>query len=1195
MRSTRCSAKLAALLMVTLLIPSPLFPQSHQSARQRRPQPQTQLIATAVNELLKQTPLQSNLLEDDADAASGKDGKEGNKPPADDAPIKELIAYWRDHTFQDSADSKTKPSDKVRDRILEACEDRPHLLPRLLHVLPQAAGAYDRIYKLITEDADENVAWRQAARQWLKLHSSYFRENLIEDVRRLSQNSIADISAIKALARLDWDAAKQMVQTIANGANPYRAAQALGMTYEQASRSGDTSQADALRAQLQAMVTNRQTPVSIRQSAFQAVMTTEWSGQEDWYISLFNDTSLSGAQLEENPSNKADEKTAHPRSKGDWGRLTEDAVGFNFLWLPMQENAARWLPVVTRLVGNSDRAVHLAAVSCLAEILAVDVSAKDQLQQAARALLPWLTDPKWGGDLKRWSYIGSLSKMDLPEAVPGLIWILDNDEEAESRAMAAEALIRYKNPQAIQPLRRALNRENDEQLREIFISAIIQLGGFPDDEATTAIEAFARKVVTPEGQKEIAEASDGDSKKSLPLPVSIGRVYDRNEEVEITESLAAKLFERAKSMRTTLPDVARQIMAIAENADLMIADLNLVERIGEGWIDVNSLKMALEGRVMMRKHVSDELARLFKQGGYAAGVAAILLDDESNCLNILKGKDQNAQLALLAAARYTREKLPVESVSKLLPIPSLAAAAENYLEVEDSAEARKIVWARHPGEAKILGERFGPISENGPMGAVPPIGKWEDKMRDEVRGTGDAPATEEIYAIVPKYNPGLFGSVIIRVRKGQAEISLQYEEGRRRVRPLTSTEWQDFKESTSGEEIENPGPIDRNTYGEIETGSMSFEYLRLTKDGGRRIITSIPAPTPKKNATPREQLAGLFYQLSHTGEFKLRYAMEDKIPGLEVLLADDKRRVFTACQEGGQLRLMVEPEHSDSASANSANRPAFSFEWRTLATGQSGQLSAAVEEPPSCHFYNMMLNAPEWVTDVRQRFGVMMDWRARLGDAWLAPAVIEGESGIWKFEENKSPAKIVEGTYVNVVVTPDGKWIVAKKILQSTDKYEMQITRISLQSGKQTGREFAVGAAQLSAHYPITFIPAHNKVLLGQGHYQYGREFNGGVYYLLDAETGALQQVKGEFRPLQDQFTRALQATENPNEFWAAIYDPQKKLTTIGRYDARFFAFSPVMQVPEIRVSSADVWVDAAAGKVYLTYLGHLLRMPLAK
>ncbi|MEP7342990.1 MAG: HEAT repeat domain-containing protein [Acidobacteriota bacterium] len=1195
MRSTCCSAKLAALLILALLIPQPLLAQSRQSARQRKPHPQTQQIATAISELLKQNPLQPESSNDDADAAPEKDDAKEEKPPADDAPIKELIVYWRNHTFQDSADSKTKPSDKVRERLLAACEDRPNLLPRLMHALPQTSDAYDRIYKLMTEDPGENAAWKQVTSQWLKFNSSYFREDLIEEARGLSQNSAVDISPVNALARLDWDAVRPMVQTMANGANPYQATQALGMIYDRANRNGDTSQADSLRVQLQAMVTNRQTPIPIRQSAFQALMTTEWSGQEDWYVSLFNDTSLSGAQLGEKSGDKADEKTAPTRSKGELGRLTEDGVGFNFLWLPLQENATRWLPVVMRLVGNNDRAVHLAAVSSLAEFLAVDANAKEQSQQAARALLPWLTDPKWGGGLERWSYIGSLSKMNLPEAVPGLIWILDNDDEAESRAMAAEALIRYKNPQTIQPLRRAMGHEKDEQLREALIAALIQLGGFSDEEAASAIEEYARKAITTEGQKEIAEIAGGDSNKSLPLPVSIGRVYDQREEIEITESLAAKLFERAKALRATEPAVARQILAIAENADLIIADLNLIERISEGWIDVDAIKLALEGRASMRKRAGDELAKLFKQGGYAAGLAAILLDDEGNRLDVLKGKDQNAQLALLAAARYTREKLPVESVSKLFNAanPVLVAAAESYLEVEDSAEARKIVWARHPGEAKILGERVGAEAA---MGGALPIGKWEEKMREEVRGAGGA---EEIYAIVPNYNPGLFGSSIIRLRKGQAEIGLQYEEGRRRVRWLSAAELQDLKEFTSREEIENLGQQNRKTYGEVENDVMRFEYLRLTKDGGRRIMTPAPGPTPKKDATLHEQLAGLFYQLSHTGEFKLRYAMEDKIPGLEVLLANDKRRVFTACQEGGQLKLMIEPERADSAGTlgmNPTNRPPYSFEWRTLA---AGQLGAAVEEPSSCQFHNPTINAPEWITEIRQRFGVMMDWRAKQEDAWYAPAVIEGEQGVWKFEENKSPVKIAEGTYVNLVVTPDGKWIVAKKIVQSTEKYEMQITRISLQpakqAGPQTSREFAVGAAQLSAHYPITFVTAHNKVLLGQGHYQYGRELSGGVYYLLDAETGTLQQVKGEFRPLQDQFTRALQPTEKPNEFWAVVYDSQKKVTIVGRYDARAFIFAPVVEVPEIRVGSADVWVDAMAGKVYITYLGHLLRVPLAK
>src|SRR5262249_39101864 len=159
-------------------------------------------------------------------------------------------------------------------------------------------------------------------------------------------------------------------------------------------------------------------------------------------------------------------------------------------------------------------------------------------------------------------------------------------------------------------------------------------------------------------------------------------------------------------------------------------------------------------------------------------------------------------------------------------------------------------------------------------------------------------------------------------------------------------------------------------------------------------------------------------------------------------------------------------------------------------------------------------------------------------------------------------ARITGGTYVNSIATPDGKWLVTKKTVQTDEKFEMQITRINL----QTGREFVVNAPQLSNHYPIVFVPAHNKVLMGQGHYPYARDFTGGTYYLLDAETGAIQPVKGEFRPLQDQFTRPLQPTERPNEFWAAVYDQQKKATIVGLYNARMFVFTPRVELPEVRV-----------------------------
>src|SRR5262249_550965 len=131
-----------------------------------------------------------------------------------------------------------------------------------------------------------------------------------------------------------------------------------------------------------------------------------------------------------------------------------------------------------------------------------------------------------------------------------------------------------------------------------------------------------------------------------------------------------------------------------------------VERIGEGWADVDSITVALETRDTLSKSAGDELYGLVKQGGYAAGVAAAILNDKREWKAILENSDAKAQLALLACARYLRDKLPVELAGKSLNSPNraLAKAAESYLEVEDSPEARKLILARHPGEAYILGD-----------------------------------------------------------------------------------------------------------------------------------------------------------------------------------------------------------------------------------------------------------------------------------------------------------------------------------------------------------------------------------------------------------------------------------------------------------------------------------------------------------
>jgi hypothetical protein len=143
---------------------------------------------------------------------------------------------------------------------------------------------------------------------------------------------------------------------------------------------------------------------------------------------------------------------------------------------------------------------------------------------------------------------------------------------------------------------------------------------------------------------------------------------------------------------------------------------------------------------------------------------------------------------------------------------------------------------------------------------------------------------------------------------------------------------------------------------------------------------------------------------------------------------------------------------------------------------------------------------------------------------------------------------------------------------------------------------------------PVAFLAAHNKILIGRGQQKPNREDEAGPfprrnsaraeatvteYYLLDAASGTVQAVKGEFRPLRQQTFRPLQATGAPDEFWAAIYDEKAKETAIGRYHAKSFVFTAADRLPGIRLDSMEVVVEEKASKIYFVYGGHLLGAPL--
>src|SRR5262249_12218207 len=162
-----------------------------------------------------------------------------------------------------------------------------------------------------------------------------------------------------------------------------------------------------------------------------------------------------------------------------------------------------------------------------------------------------------------------------------------------------------------------------------------------------------------------------------------------------------------------------------------------------------------------------------KRGGYAGGIAAIMMEDRDSQIEILKGKDVKAQIALLAGARYLIEKLPIELLRDLIVSPDkiLAQAVENYLEVEGSAAARNLILARRPNERQILGDISCLADYQKDLGDLK---AWEEKLRGETLAPD---GVDEIYALAPAVPSKRLKGLVIRVRQGKAEVSVYDIEG----------------------------------------------------------------------------------------------------------------------------------------------------------------------------------------------------------------------------------------------------------------------------------------------------------------------------------------------------------------------------------------------------------------------------------
>ncbi|HEX5890652.1 MAG TPA: HEAT repeat domain-containing protein, partial [Pyrinomonadaceae bacterium] len=781
-------------------------------------------------------------------------------PPADDAPLEDLMEYWLRWV---NTPAGPVLSEVNKQRLLDACSEDIRILIAYVSVFPAEESTAKRIKDLYDKaSSDESLKdiSLETVKNWLLFNSKYFVDELFARASKVKENdktgSVDNHEPLVALARLDWQTAEPLVKGLASGSQPRSSALALTLLYRQAIIDKDLDGEEKYRSRLRAIASDRNAPGRARDTSIEALSKTEWSGRDDWYLSLFADDSL---------------------------RETFDGnYGFSPLTTLFNRDPDKWIPVMTRLVESKDRAVQQAAASCLV-IYATNHPRRD----AILPVLRWLSDPDWlqlrGGTTRAW-FMQVMNKVEIPESVPGLIWIVENDD-GHGR-WAARTLAHYNDPRAVPVLKKALSKGSEDD-RRLILEGLVASGGLPDMEGVAALEAYAVKRMTAEGREDL-ERYRSYNDEPLPLPVSIGRYLANMNDVP--DSLARSVLARAESLKKSNPALAESLLAAANRWQGRAIDLDMVHRIGAGAADVNTISTALERRTKLRESLGAELQMLLERTDEALGIGVVLLNDPQMAQTILASGNHQPQIGLLAGARLTQTPLPMELVGRLLSSknPLLALAAERYLLAEDSKDARKLLWQHHPDQAFITGWRENYGFLNG--GNFEPLVKAEEKLRAELFKE-EGPI--EIFALIG--NSEHRYSYIVRVYANKATYTHYEDNSRYRERVISQAELAAFKQFVVTAGFADLGP----QFADCHHNCWVAEFLALKKSEAWRVLSHGPFVV-------WEGLLAKFDLLGRGEGARIRYDLENEIKGLEVLYADDKLLVKDVWQGNDEIRIFVE-------------------------------------------------------------------------------------------------------------------------------------------------------------------------------------------------------------------------------------------------------------------------------------------------
>lgn len=1068
-----------------------------------------------------------------------------SSPPSSDASLEAVVNYWR------SAPENSDPDDETRARLLEACETAPEKLPDLLRwlaldstdVQKRLKALFDRRTKDKTRDAADLAELLRTA---LMRHSRYFRDELIRQA--FHPGDVGEDSADQAMSdfiRLDREAARMILLKKASGSNLREGA--IGLT-TLLRHFGSEPKAAAWREELKQIAVDTKAPREARRLALLEVASDKSEGVTRWFLSLFGERSL----------NTLEQYSARSTPLGD----------------VVAQDPDYWIPKVAPLVENKNPTVQANAVNALIQFQNDRARA-----DALKPLLPWLTNPKWAPDSEevrgRLRLIQSLNRVDIPESVPGLLKVVESATGSELEG-AAQALAHHGVREAAEPLKRSMAREKEMFHRRRITAAILELGGFTSAEQVDALRAYAVQMSTDAGRKEVEQADDLMSKTAIDPRVSVGQVIARAEhsDDEATKEILAAADDLSKTNEAAA-DLLRQFVAKWQTPSAIKA---IVDRLHKRDLTAAWVQELIKARAKL----AGPLGQIRDLHGAALGVQAGVTGEDSLVRVVLQGTDRVAQRALLAVARLGRVELPIPSVAQLLKATDekLVHASELYLQGIDTAPAREALWKHWPRRARILG--YPHYAEGDWRGD---IYKSESHARDLVLRR-DGP--EEIYALLSQGTWGGRGqSLLLRYRD---HVVLRQDEGngRARQRVVSEKEFRLLRDWLEREQVDDLPLFDTGTFDGVQ-----YEYLHVTRDGGRRVYMNNP---PGTNAAPRVEIgrdsAETDPDPSIYGELTARMSALTE-PAMEVsypALSDMPGYQIVQAREQGEVSGLDLRDGKQSVGIGNIQRK--TIEWHAL--NAEGPASDFTEEPSE----RDTINAGQSGGGIIPEEG---PFKGRKLDAQWA---FREEDGLWATRADGKKELIAKGIFGRPLLCPGGEWLVAAKTFQKNSWSEPNgVVRIDL----KTRHVFPVDLPPAENFDPLAWVAAHQRVLLyrqrDDPRFLPSRDTpdpNVGPeeaeYYLMDPVTGQYQRVEGDFQPLRRLEGHQLQPTGNPHEFWAVIPENEadsQSAAVLGRYDTEHFRFTESMRFPSIWFQSWQIYVDEKNRLVWLAVNGDLLRISL--